>query len=150
MNYRAMVRAVALLAAMSMTSTASATSFTRSFNDGLVDIMTVFEFGDTIQPVFIDQTDPINIARVFEFSGSGTAQSTIIQSGTRNIADVFQVGTTTSSVISQSGPSNIADVTQIGNVTNSLIAQFDMNAGSVSQFGPAGTAERPNGPTYPR
>lgn len=136
MCFRATVWAATLLAAIAAPSVAHAGSFSKSFNNGIVDFMAIFEFGNTIQPVIIDQNDPINIAGVFEFGDTGSVDSTIIQTGTRNVADVFQVGNTTNSIIDQSGLSNTAHVTQIGNVTNLLIAQFkDMNAGFGSQYG---------------
>lgn len=136
MGFRATVWAATLLAAIAAPSAAHAGSFSKSFNNGIVDFMAIFEFGDTVQPVVIDQNDPINIADVFEFGDTGSVDSTIIQTGTRNVADVFQVGDTTRSIIGQSGLSNTAHVAQIGNVTNSLIAQFeDMNAGFGSRYG---------------
>lgn len=136
MSHRATIWAATLLAAIAAPSVAQAGSITRSFNNGIVDFMAIFEFGDAVQPVVINQNDPINIAGVFEFGDTGPVDSTIIQTGTRNVADVFQVGDTTNSIIGQFGPSNTAHVTQIGNVTNSLIAQFeDMNAGFAGQYG---------------
>ena len=93
-------------------------------------------FGNNVQPVVIDENSRINIARVIEIGGTGPVDATIIQNGTRNIVDVFQVGATTNALIGQSGVSNTADVTQIGNVTNSLMLQVgDMNSGAVRQFG---------------
>jgi minor curlin subunit len=128
--------AAALLAAMSAGQTASAGTFQSERSNGRVTIDTIVEFGNNVQPVVIDENSRINIARVIEIGGTGPVDATIIQNGTRNIVDVFQVGGTTNALIGQSGLSNTANVTQIGNVTNSLMLQIgDMNSGSVRQFG---------------
>jgi minor curlin subunit len=128
--------ATALLAAMGVSPAASAGSFQRERSNGNVSIDTIVEFGNNVQPVVIDENSRINIARVIEIGGTGPVDATIIQNGTRNIVDVFQVGGTTNALIGQSGISNTANVTQIGNITNSLMLQVgDMNSGSVRQFG---------------
>jgi minor curlin subunit len=128
--------AAALLAAMSVSPSASAGSFQSERSNGRVTIDTIVEFGNNVQPVVINENSRINIARVIEIGGTGPVDATIIQNGTRNIVDIFQVGGTTNALIGQSGVSNTANVTQIGNVTNSLMLQVgDMNSGSVRQFG---------------
>ena len=128
--------AAAFLAAMSVSPEASAGSFQSDRTNGKVSIDTIFEFGNNLQPVVIDENSKINIARVIEIGGTGPVDATIIQNGTRNIVDIFQVGGTTNALIGQSGVSNIANVMQIGNVNNSLMLQIgDMNSGSVRQFG---------------
>lgn len=132
MKDRILAGATALLAAMNVTPAASAASI----RTGRVSVSTIVEFGNTVQPVVIDENSPINFAKDIEIGGSGTVNSTIVQIGTRNYASVFQIGGTTNSQIDQSGVTNTAYVTQIGNSTNSLIAQIgNMNTGSVSQFG---------------
>ena len=128
--------ATALLAAMSVSPEASAGSFQSERSNGKVSIGTIFEFGNNVQPVVINENSQINIARVIEVGGTGPVDATIIQNGTRNVVDVFQVGATTNALIGQSGVSNTANVMQIGNVTNSLMLQIgNMNSGSVRQFG---------------
>ncbi|MDR3487029.1 MAG: curlin [Bradyrhizobium sp.] len=128
--------ATALLAAMSVSPEASAGSFQSERSNGKVSIETIFEFGNNVQPVVINENNQINIARVIEVGGTGPVDATIIQNGTRNVVDVFQVGATTNALIGQSGVSNTANVMQIGNVTNSLMLQIgNMNSGSVRQFG---------------
>jgi minor curlin subunit len=128
--------ATALLAAMSVSPEASAGSFQSERSNGKVSIETIFEFGNNVQPVVINENSQINIARVIEVGGTGPVDATIIQNGTRNVVDVFQVGATTNALIGQSGVSNTANVMQIGNVTNSLMLQIgNMNSGSVRQFG---------------
>ncbi len=128
--------ATALLAAMSVSPEASAGSFQSERSNGKVSIETIFEFGNNVQPVVINENSQINIARVIEVGGTGAVDATIIQNGTRNVVDVFQVGATTNALIGQSGVSNTANVMQIGNVTNSLMLQIgNMNSGSVRQFG---------------
>ncbi len=128
--------ATALLAAMSVSPEASAGTFQSERSNGKVSIETIFEFGNNVQPVVINENSQINIARVIEVGGTGPVDATIIQNGTRNIVDVFQAGATTNALIGQSGMSNTANVMQIGNVTNSLMLQIgDMNSGSVRQFG---------------
>jgi minor curlin subunit len=128
--------AIVWLSAMSVSPEASAGSYQIDRTNGKVSIDTVFEFGNNVQPVVINENSKVNIARVIEIGGTGPVDATIIQNGTRNIVDVFQVGATTDAVIGQSGINNSAKVTQMGNVTNSLMLQIgDMNSGSVRQFG---------------
>ena len=132
MKWRILAGTTALLAVMNVTSAASAASI----QTGRVSVSTIVEFGNAVQPVVIDENSQINIARVIQIGGSGTVDSTIVQTGTLNRASVFQVGGTTNSLIDQTGVTNTASVTQIGNSTNSVIAQSgNMNTGSVSQFG---------------
>ena len=126
----------ALLAAIGTTTPASAGSVQRSVTKGNVSVETVVQFGNEVQPVTIEETSRINIARVIQIGGTGTVDATIIQNGTRNYANVIQVGGTTNAIIGQSGVSNTADITQIGNSTNTLLLQTgDMNRGAVRQFG---------------
>lgn len=130
--------ATALLAAISVSPQASAGSFQSGRSNGKVSVMTIVEFGNNLQPVVINENSQINIARVIEIGGTGTIDATIIQNGSRNIANVFQVGGTTDALIEQFGISNTANVRQIGNVNNSLMLQVgDMNSGSVRQSGRA-------------
>lgn len=131
------VLAVAALLAAACTATpASAGSIQRSVTNRNVSIETVVQFGDNVQPVTIEESSRINIARVIQIGGTGTVDATIIQNGTRNYANVIQVGGTTNAIIGQSGVSNTADITQIGNSTNALLLQIgDMNSGAVRQFG---------------
>ena len=94
------------------------------------------EFGNSLQPVVINEHSQVNIARVIEIGGAGPVDASITQTGTRNIVDVFQVGGTTNALIGQSGVSNTANVTQLGNSTNSLLLQIGtMNSGGITQFG---------------
>jgi minor curlin subunit len=124
------------LAAMSVSPQASAGTYQIERSNGRVSIDTVFEFGNNVQPVVINENSKVNIAMVIEIGGTGPVDATIIQNGTRNIVDVLQIGGTTNAVIGQSGVSNTANVTQIGNVTNSMMLQIgNMNSGSVRQFG---------------
>lgn len=126
----------ALLAALGTATQACAGSVQRSVTKGNVSIDTVVQFGDNVQPVTIEESSRINIARVIQIGGTGTVDATIIQNGTRNYANVIQVGGITNAVIGQSGVSNTADITQIGNSTNALLLQIgDMNTGAVRQFG---------------
>ena len=122
----------AFLAMISASSASAA-----SMQTPKVSNVTITEFGSTVQPVVIDQNSQINIASVIEFAGAGgTADATIIQNGTTNIARVFQIGGTAISTIDQVGLSNTAYVRQIGYSTNSFIAQMgNLNTGTVSQFG---------------
>ncbi|WP_276577457.1 curlin repeat-containing protein [Bradyrhizobium sp. 138] len=125
-----------LVAAIDAATQASAGSVQRSVTKGNVSVETVVQFGNDVQPVTIEENSRINIARVIQIGGTGTADATIIQNGTRNYANVFQVGGTTNAIIGQSGVSNTADITQIGNSTNALLLQIgDMNTGAVRQFG---------------
>ncbi|MDA9422107.1 MULTISPECIES: minor curlin subunit [Bradyrhizobium] len=127
---------MAALAAGSVATEASAGSVQRSVTNRNVSIETVVQFGDSVQPVTIEENSRINIARVIQIGGTGTADATIVQDGTRNYANVIQVGGTTNAVIGQSGVSNTAGITQIGNSTNALLLQIgDMNTGTVRQFG---------------
>ncbi|MFB6463777.1 curlin [Bradyrhizobium tunisiense] len=126
----------ALVAAIGMATQACAGSVQRSVTRGNVSIETVVQFGDNVQPVTIEENSRINIARVIQIGETGTVDATIIQNGTRNYANVIQVGGTTNAVIGQSGVSNTAEITQIGNSTNALLLQIgDMNTGAVRQFG---------------
>jgi len=100
-----------------------------------VSVMTIVEFGNAVQPVVIDQSSRINIARVIEI-GAGTVDATIIQDGMKNITKIVQVGTTANALIEQDGLSNLVNVRQVGASTNALIAQTgNLNTGFVSQFG---------------
>jgi minor curlin subunit len=127
---------MAALAAGSVATEASAGSVQRSVSNRNVSIETVVQFGDSVQPVTIEENSRINIARVIQIGGTGTADATIVQDGTRNYANVIQVGGITNAVIGQSGVSNTAGITQIGNSTNALLLQIgDMNTGTVRQFG---------------
>jgi len=126
----------ALLAAVSVASEASAGSVQRGVTNRNVSIETVVQFGNDVQPVTIEESSRINIARVIQIGGTGTVDATILQNGTRNYVDVIQVGGTTNVAIGQSGVSNIADITQVGNSTNALLLQIGaMNTGAVRQFG---------------
>jgi minor curlin subunit len=126
----------ALLAAIGTATQASAGSVQRSVTNRNVSIETIVQFGNNVQPVTIEESSRINIARVIQIGGTGTVDATIIQNGTRNYANVIQVGGTTNAAIGQSGVSNTADITQIGNSTNALLLQIgDMNTGAVRQFG---------------
>jgi len=101
-----------------------------------VSVSTIVEFGNTVQPALIDQSNQINIARIVQFGGGGTADAAIVQDGMRNDARVFQIGDTTNSLISQLGENNTAYVRQIGHSTNSLIRQVgDLNTAGIRQFG---------------
>ncbi|MBR0974954.1 curlin [Bradyrhizobium japonicum] len=127
---------IAAFATMGAVTEASAGSVQRSVTNRNVSIETVVEFGNNVQPVTIEQSSRINIARVIEIGGTGTVDATIVQNGTRNYANVIQMGGTTNALIGQSGTSNTAEITQIGNSTNALLLQVgDMNTGAVSQFG---------------
>ncbi|WP_128926269.1 curlin [Bradyrhizobium guangxiense] len=126
----------ALLAAIVTSTPASAGSAQRSVTNRNVSIETIVQFGDNVQPVTIEESSRINIARVIQIGGTGTVDATIIQNGTRNYANVIQVGGTTNALIGQSGASNTAEITQVGNSTNALLLQIgDMNTGAVRQFG---------------
>ncbi|MHC2618601.1 minor curlin subunit [Bradyrhizobium huanghuaihaiense] len=130
------VTAAVLLAAIGTATPAPAATVLRSVTDRNVRIDTVVQFGNDLQPVTIEESSQINIARVIQFGGTGTVDATIIQNGTRNYANVIQVGGTTNVAVGQSGLSNIADITQVGNSTNALLLQIgDMNTGAVRQFG---------------
>ncbi|MCP3389044.1 curlin [Bradyrhizobium sp. CCGB12] len=125
-----------LIGAVGAATQASAGSVQRSVTNRNVSIETVVQFGDNVQPVTIEENSRINIARVIQIGGTGTVDATIIQNGTRNYANVTQVGGPTNAAIGQSGVSNIAEITQIGNSTNALLLQIgDMNTGAVRQFG---------------
>jgi minor curlin subunit len=125
-----------LLAAAGTASQATAQSVQHSVTTRNVSIETVVQFGANVQPVTIEESSRINIARVIQFGGTGTVDATIVQNGTRNYANVIQVGGTTNAAVGQSGVSNTADITQIGNSTNALLLQIgDMNTGAVRQFG---------------
>ena len=125
-----------LIGAVGAATQASAGAVQRSVTNRNVSIETVVQFGDNVQPVTIEENSRINIARVIQIGGTGTVDATIIQNGTRNYANVTQVGGTTNAAIGQSGVSNIAEITQIGNSTNALLLQIgDMNTGAVRQFG---------------
>ncbi|MET4827113.1 minor curlin subunit [Bradyrhizobium ottawaense] len=133
---RHVLAVAAMLAAIGTATQASAGSIQRSVTNRNVSIETVVQFGDNVQPVTIEENSRINIARVIQIGGTGTVDATIIQSGTRNYANVIQVGGTTNAIIGQSGASNTAEITQIGNSTNALLLQIgDMNTGAVRQFG---------------
>ncbi|MFK4486018.1 curlin [Bradyrhizobium sp. USDA 336] len=126
----------AMLAAVGATTPASAGTVQRSVTNRNVSIQTVVQFGDNVELVTIEENSRINIARVIQIGGTGTVDATIIQNGTRNYANVIQVGGTTNAAIGQSGVSNTAEITQIGNSTNALLLQIgDMNTGAVRQFG---------------
>ena len=123
-------------AAGSVATEASAGSVQRSVTNRNVSVETIVQFGNDVQPVTIEESSSINIARVIQIGGTGTVDATIIQNGTRNYANVTQMGGTTNAAIGQSGVSNIADITQVGNSTNALLLQVgDMNTGAVRQFG---------------
>ncbi|HXH43438.1 MAG TPA: curlin repeat-containing protein [Bradyrhizobium sp.] len=128
--------AAALLVAIGAATRACAGSVQRSVSNRNVSIQTVVQFGNDVQPVTTEQNSRINIARVIQIGGTGTVDATIIQNGTRNYANVIQVGGTTNAAVGQSGLSNTAEITQIGNSTNALLLQIgDMNTGAVRQFG---------------
>jgi minor curlin subunit len=125
----------ALLVAVNV-SQANAETFQLGRSNSNVSIQTIVEFGNNLQPVVINENSQINIARVIQIGGTGPVDATIVQTGTRNIVSVFQMGGSTNSLIAQSGVSNSASVMQIGGATNSLMLQIgDMNSGSVRQFG---------------
>jgi minor curlin subunit len=127
---------VVLLAAIGTVSSASAGSVQRGTSNRAVSIQTIVQFGDNVQPVTIEESSRVNIARVIQIGGTGTVDATIIQNGERNFASVIQVGGTTNAAIGQSGLSNTAEVTQVGTSTNALLLQIgDMNTGAVRQFG---------------
>lgn len=129
--------AVLFAAAIGMSSAASAGSAvsSRTFGNGRVSVETVIEFGNNVQPVVIEQSSPINIARVIEI-GTGQVDATIIQTGTTNYANVLQVGSTTNAAIAQLGMTNTASITQVGNNANALLLQIgNLNSGIVRQFG---------------
>jgi minor curlin subunit len=133
---RQILATTAAFAVMCAVTEASAGSVQRSVTNRNVSIETIVQFGDNVQPVTIEESSRINIARVIQIGGTGTVDATIIQNGTRNYANVIQVGGTTNAIIGQSGVSNTADITQIGNSTNALLLQIgDMNSGAVRQFG---------------
>jgi minor curlin subunit len=130
-----LVQVLAVAAALAATP-ASAGSVQRSVTNRNVSIETVVQFGNDVQPVTIEESSRINIARVIQIGGTGTVDATIIQNGTRNYANVIQMGGTTNAIVGQSGVSNTADITQVGNSTNALLLQIgDMNTGAVRQFG---------------
>ncbi|QOZ09035.1 curlin [Bradyrhizobium sp. CCBAU 51765] len=127
---------MAALAAGSVVTEASAGSVQRSMTNRNVSIETVVQFGNNVQPVTIEENSRINIARVIQIGATGTVDATIVQNGTRNYANVIQVGGTTNAAIGQSGVRNTAEITQIGNSTSALLLQIgDMNTGAVRQFG---------------
>lgn len=133
---RRVLASAALIAAIGTATQASAGSIQHSVTTRNVSIETVVQFGNDIQPVTIGESSRINIARVIQFGGTGTVDATIVQNGTRNYANVIQLGGTTNAAIGQSGVSNTATLTQIGNSTNALLLQIgDMNTGTVRQFG---------------
>ena len=136
-SVQASIFAVLSAAVLSASSAASAGSevSTRTFGHGKVSVETVVEFGNNIQPVVIEQSSQINIARVIEI-GTGQVDATIIQTGTTNYANILQVGSTTNAAIAQLGMTNNASVTQMGNVNNALMLQIgNLNTGGVRQFG---------------
>lgn len=131
--------AAALVAWMIVTSPASAQSRRTS-----VSIETIIEVGNVLQPVVINQYGDINIATVIEIGGSGTVDVGIGQTGTRNYANVFQVGDTTRAAIGQSGVVNVASVMQFGSSNSSWVAQRGiLNTGTISQFGETYLASYP-------
>lgn len=133
---RRVLALAAMLAAVGAATQACAGTVQRSVTNRNVSIQTVVQFGDNVRPVTIEESSRVNIARVIQIGGTGTVDATIIQNGTRNYANVIQVGGTTNAAIGQSGVSNTAEITQIGNSTNALLLQIgDMNTGAVRQFG---------------
>lgn len=121
-----------LLAVMIAASPAAA----RDRNGGRsISFETIVEFGSNPQPVVIDQTSRVNIARIIEI-GPGTVDATVIQDGTRNITQIFQVGSTTNALVEQNGLSNAVYLRQYGGSANALIAQTgNLNTGVIGQFG---------------
>lgn len=128
--------AAALIALTSFgsASSASAGAILRGVtSNGNATIETIFEFGNV--PIAIQESSQFSVVRVIQFGGAGPSGATIIQNGSRNVAEVMQLGGTTDAAVGQSGASNMARITQFGENTNSLVAQGgNMNTGSVQQF----------------
>jgi len=102
----------------------------------MVSVSTIVEFGNAIQPVTINQSSQINIARVIQIGGTGTADATIVQNGTNNYANVFQGANTNNALIEQTGITNTAYITQVSGSNNTLAGQLgSLNIGIVLQFG---------------
>jgi minor curlin subunit len=124
--------AVALLAA----SSAAAGEYISDVQLGDINFETVVEFGRQAQPVTIDQSSQVNIADVIQITRSGAPTATIVQTGTDNVAQVFQRGASTSATITQFGAMNSANVHQVGNTTNSFLTQIgNLNTGAITQIG---------------
>ena len=68
-----------LLAGAGTASQAAAQSIQRSVTTRNVSIETVVQFGANVQPVTIEESSRINIARVIQFGGTGTVDATIVQ-----------------------------------------------------------------------
>ena len=71
---RLLLALAALLAAVSVASEASAGSVQRGVTNRNVSIETVVQFGNNVQPVTIEENSRINIARVIQIGGTGTAR----------------------------------------------------------------------------